>query len=35
MLGALPEVIYKTVVDGIYVDLFNESTIACEQDGAQ
>jgi hypothetical protein len=31
MLGALPEFIYKVADDGIYVDLFNESTVAWEQ----
>jgi DUF1680 family protein len=35
MLGALPEFIYKIAADGIYVDLFNESTITWEQDGKQ
>jgi hypothetical protein len=35
MLGALPEFIYKTAADGIYVDMFNESTITWEQEGAQ
>jgi hypothetical protein len=31
MLGALPEFIYKIAADGIYVDLFNESTITWKQ----
>jgi hypothetical protein len=35
MLGALPEFIYKIASDGIYVDLFNESTITWEQEGKQ
>jgi hypothetical protein len=32
MLGALPEFLYKIAPDGIYVDLFNESTITWKQD---
>jgi DUF1680 family protein len=35
MLGALPEFIYKTADDGIYIDMFNESTIVWEQEGKQ
>ncbi|MDR3184788.1 MAG: glycoside hydrolase family 127 protein [Prevotellaceae bacterium] len=31
--GMLPEFIYKISGDGLYVDLFNESSIAWEQDG--
>jgi DUF1680 family protein len=33
LFGALPEFIYKIADDGIFVDLFNESTIAWEQSG--
>ncbi|MDR0573285.1 MAG: glycoside hydrolase family 127 protein, partial [Tannerella sp.] len=33
MLGALPEFIYKTADDGVYIDLFNESAITWEQSG--
>jgi DUF1680 family protein len=32
LLGALPEFIYKIAADGIYVDLFNESSINWKQD---
>jgi hypothetical protein len=32
IIGALPEFIYKIAADGIYVDLFNESTINWKQD---
>jgi alpha-L-fucosidase 2 len=34
MLGALPEFIYKIASDGIYVDLFNESTVNWKQGDA-
>ncbi|KAA6333876.1 Non-reducing end beta-L-arabinofuranosidase [termite gut metagenome] len=33
LLGALPEFIYKIAADGLYVDLYNESSIIWEQDG--
>jgi DUF1680 family protein len=32
LFGALPEFIYKIAADGIYVDLFNESSIKWKQD---
>jgi DUF1680 family protein len=35
LYGALPEFVYKIAKDGIYVDLFNESTIQWEQNGQQ
>ena len=33
LIGALPEFIYKIADDGIYVDLFNSSTVTWKQNG--
>jgi len=35
LYGSLPEYIFKTAPDGIYVDLYNEASIQWEQDGKQ